>query len=76
MLTGGSSILDETGSDKIGEVTSGCPSPSLKKNVALGYVTSSWSAVGQQVKLEVRKMKIDAEIVKLPFIPTKYFTVN
>jgi len=73
---GGSTILDETGSDKIGEVTSGCPSPSLKKNVALGYVASSRSSVGQAVKLEVRKMKVDAEIVKLPFIATRYFTIN
>lgn len=31
---------------KIGKVTSGCPSPVLKKNVAMGYVKSGLHKIG------------------------------
>lgn len=73
---GGCRILDETGSRQVGHVTSGCPSPSLKKNVAIGYAQTEFSASGQRLKLEVRREKVDAEVVKLPFVPTKYFSVK
>lgn len=70
---GGTDIYDSSGSSKIGVLTSGCPSPSLKKNVAMGYINTSESSVGKQVKLEVRKKMVDAEIVKMPFVPTRYY---
>lgn len=71
---GGMPIFDETGSKKIGLVTSGCPSPSLKKNIVIGYIPAGHSSVGQNVKLEVRKIKIEAQVVKMPFVPTRYYT--
>jgi len=73
---GGTLILDEEGSSRVGLITSGCPSPSLKKNVAMGYVDQSSSAVGQRLKLEIRKQLVDCEIVKMPFVPTRYFTAK
>ncbi|XP_058298243.1 aminomethyltransferase, mitochondrial isoform X3 [Hylobates moloch] len=37
---------------KIGTVTSGCPSPSLKKNVAMGYVPCEYSRPGTMLLVE------------------------
>ncbi|XP_072136774.1 aminomethyltransferase, mitochondrial [Mobula birostris] len=60
----------------IGEVTSGCPSPCLKQNIAMGYVDTEYSKLGTPIKVEVRKKIVDAVVTKMPFIPTKYYTVK
>ena len=60
----------------MGEVTSGCPSPSLKKNIAMGYIQSKFSELGTKVSIEIRNKKHEAEIVKLPFIKTNYFQIS
>ncbi|CAJ0955744.1 unnamed protein product [Ranitomeya imitator] len=39
----------------IGEVTSGCPSPSLRVNVAMGYVEPEFAKPGTALHLDVRK---------------------
>ncbi|XP_037761344.1 aminomethyltransferase, mitochondrial isoform X2 [Chelonia mydas] len=56
----------------IGEVTSGCPSPCLKKNVAMGYVEGEQSRVGTVLAVEVRKKSCPALVTKMPFVPTRY----
>ena len=56
-----------------GHVTSGCPSPSLKQNIAMAYVTSEFSKPGTSLQLEVYKKKIEAQVVKMPFLPTNYY---
>uniref|UniRef100_A0A8B9KR66 Aminomethyltransferase, mitochondrial n=1 Tax=Astyanax mexicanus TaxID=7994 RepID=A0A8B9KR66_ASTMX len=58
----------------IGEVTSGCPSPCLKQNVAMGYVETSFSKAGTPVQVEVRKKMVPAVVSKMPFVPTNYYT--
>ncbi|XP_017578701.2 aminomethyltransferase, mitochondrial [Pygocentrus nattereri] len=58
----------------IGEVTSGCPSPCLKQNVAMGYVEMSFSKVGTPIQVEVRKKMTPAVVSKMPFVPTNYYT--
>lgn len=58
----------------IGEITSGCPSPCLKKNVAMGYVEAGFSKVGTAVQVEVRKKAVPAVVSKMPFVPTTYYT--
>ncbi|XP_051874049.1 aminomethyltransferase, mitochondrial [Pristis pectinata] len=60
----------------IGEVTSGCPSPCLKQNIAMGYVDTEYSKLGTPIKVEVRKKIVDAVVAKMPFVPTKYYTVK
>lgn len=72
-VRGGAAIYDESGERQIGEVTSGCPSPTLKVNVSMGYVETPSAKVGTTVKLEVRKKKIDAVVSKMPFVPANYF---
>ncbi|XP_030640460.1 aminomethyltransferase, mitochondrial [Chanos chanos] len=58
----------------IGEVTSGCPSPCLKQNVAMGYVEAGFSKVGTPLQVEVRKKAVPAVVSKMPFVPTRYYT--
>ena len=73
-ISAGCEIYDANGEQKIGHITSGCPSPSLKKNVAMGYVEKGKSKVGTAVKLLVRNKMVDAEIAKMPFVRCNYFT--
>ncbi|XP_073915488.1 aminomethyltransferase, mitochondrial isoform X1 [Castor canadensis] len=68
-----SPILSTEGS-VIGAVTSGCPSPSLKKNVAMGYVPPKYSRPGTQLLVEVRRKQQMAVVSKMPFVPTNYYT--
>ncbi|XP_067326442.1 aminomethyltransferase, mitochondrial-like [Anolis sagrei] len=58
----------------IGEITSGCPSPCLQKNVAMGYVESQYSKVGTNLTVEVRKKNCPAQVTKMPFVPTHYYS--
>jgi aminomethyltransferase len=58
--------MNETG-EPIGIVTSGSPSPTLGKNIALAYVSPSLSAVGTPVHVEIRQQKCKAQVVATPF---------
>lgn len=60
----------------IGEVTSGCPSPCLKQNIAMGYVETAYSKVGTPVQAEVRKKISEAFVTKMPFVPTHYYVLK
>ncbi|QLE02587.1 glycine cleavage system aminomethyltransferase GcvT [Galbibacter sp. BG1] len=51
----------------IGHVTSGTMSPSLSKGIGLGYVTKENTAEGTTIYLQIRKKKVEAKVVKLPF---------
>uniref|UniRef100_A0A2K5IFX5 Aminomethyltransferase n=1 Tax=Colobus angolensis palliatus TaxID=336983 RepID=A0A2K5IFX5_COLAP len=70
-----SPILNMEGT-KIGTVTSGCPSPSLKKNVAMGYVPCEYSRPGTMLLVEVRRKQQIAVVSKMPFVPTNYYTLK
>lgn len=70
-----SPILNTEGT-VIGTVTSGCPSPSLKKNVAMGYVAFKYSRPGTQLLVEVRRKQQMTVVSKMPFVPTKYYTLK
>lgn len=53
--------------EPIGVVTSGCPSPTLGKPIALCLVASHISEIGTQLLVDCRGKDIPAEVVKLPF---------
>lgn len=53
--------------EAIGIVTSGSPSPTLSKNIALAFVPPSMSAVGTEIFVEIRGQKVKAQIVPTPF---------
>lgn len=57
---------NEAGED-IGVVTSGSPSPTLGKNIALAYVPPAFSAVGTILYVEIRGQKCKAQVVPTPF---------
>ena len=62
----GYEIVDNNGI-KIGFVTSGTMSPSLNKGIGLGYVSSAMSEPGSEIHIQIRKNKVKAKVVKLPF---------
>lgn len=59
---------------RIGIVTSGCPSPSVGGNVAMGYVLDEYKSVGQKVELNIRNKMYSAEIAKMPFLKANYYS--
>ena len=59
-------IVDADG-NKIGVVTSGTMSPSLKKGIGMGYVPTAFSKKGTEIFIQVRKKQLAARVVKLPF---------
>uniref|UniRef100_A0A8C5YB62 Aminomethyltransferase n=1 Tax=Microcebus murinus TaxID=30608 RepID=A0A8C5YB62_MICMU len=60
----------------LGTVTSGCPSPCLKKNVAMGYVPYEYSQPGTLLLVEVRRKQQMAMVSKMPFVPRNYYTLK
>ena len=53
--------------EAIGVITSGSPSPTLGKNIALAYVPPAYSTVGTILYVEVRTQKCKAQVVSTPF---------
>ncbi|HLZ49886.1 MAG TPA: glycine cleavage system aminomethyltransferase GcvT [Candidatus Acidoferrum sp.] len=53
--------------EAIGVITSGSPSPTLGKNIALAYVTPSMTALGTPIYVQIRTQKCKAQVVATPF---------
>ena len=68
----GAEIADKSGS-VVGRVTSGGPSPSLGKNVAMGYVPPALSAPGTELDVIVRGKPQPAVVATTPFVPQRYY---
>ena len=63
--------IEDTYGNVIGIVTSGTMAPSVGKGIGMGYVFSDHAAVGTEVRIAIRKQKVLAKIVKLPFYKHK-----
>ena len=69
---------------KVGVVTSGGPSPVLKKNIGLGYLNldddttlnTMQKTIGTNIQIMIRNKLYDAKIVKRPFIEKRYKKEN
>jgi aminomethyltransferase len=59
------------GNKKIGEMTSGGFSPSLKASIGQGYIESAHAAEGTPVEVEVRGKRIKAELCSFTFMPAQ-----
>jgi len=62
----GYDIVDGNG-NKIGNVTSGTMSPSMGIGIGLGYVPTIFTDVGSNIYIQIRKNRVAAQVVKLPF---------
>jgi aminomethyltransferase len=65
-------IVDDAG-NKLGHVTSGGFGPSVGGPVAMGYVNSAHATEGAALLLLVRGAPRPARIIRLPFVPTRYY---
>jgi aminomethyltransferase len=59
--------IHEPGGRRIGEVTSGAPSPTLAKNIGMGYVETALAEPGRVLDVDCRGKMVAAEIVAGPF---------
>ncbi len=55
------------GTKEIGEVTSGILSPTLKKNIGMGYVDVKHSKIGTSFEIAARKKRHSAKVIETPF---------
>lgn len=69
---GGADILSVEG-NVVGKITSGCPSPSLGSNIAMGYIDTGYHKPGMNIGVRVRNRVNAGEVTKMPFVPTQYF---
>jgi aminomethyltransferase len=56
---------------KIGEVTSGTMSPSLKQGIGMAYVQPEYAKPGNEIFVNIRDKMLKARIVKMPFYKPK-----
>ncbi|MDP4267474.1 MAG: glycine cleavage T C-terminal barrel domain-containing protein, partial [Bacteroidota bacterium] len=59
-------IVDKN-NHKIGHVTSGTMSPSLKIGIGMGYVKTEFSKEGSEIFISIRDNALKAKVVKFPF---------
>jgi aminomethyltransferase len=59
-------LLDREGRP-VGICTSGAPSPTLGKNIGLGYLPVALAEVGMRFQVDCRGKAVDAVVVKTPF---------
>ncbi|KAF8633898.1 hypothetical protein AX17_004340 [Amanita inopinata Kibby_2008] len=69
----GAKIFAPSGSEQIGTITSGIPSPTLEKNIAMGYVQSGFHKKGTQLEVEVRGRRQPAVVTPMPFVKPQYW---
>lgn len=66
----GAELLNAQG-EKIGTLTSGGFSPTLKQSIGQGYVPVEYAAEGTEIQVVVRGNAIPAKITKMPFLKPK-----
>lgn len=55
------------GDEKIGEVTTGTQSPTLKKNIGLALIKREFGALDSEVDVEIRGKRAKAKLISTPF---------
>lgn len=57
---------------KIGYVTTGSFSPTLKKNIGLALIEADYAKIGTEIEISIRGKNLKAQIIKKPFYSKKY----
>ena len=60
-------VVDPTTGAEVGVVTSGSPSPTLEKPIAMAYVPANLAAPGTRLQVSLRGNLEHADVVELPF---------
>ena len=60
------------GSVEVGEVTSGGFAPTLGAPIAMGWVSTPYSAIDTALEIDVRGKRIAAVVAPMPFVPHRY----
>ncbi|MAM40961.1 MAG: glycine cleavage system protein T [Erythrobacter sp.] len=60
------------GDKQVGHVTSGGFSPSLERPIAMAFIDTALADEGTDLEVEVRKKRLPAKVVKMPFVPHRY----
>jgi len=68
----GYDVLSEETGEKIGFVTTGYNSPTLKKNIGLAMVDIDHSALGSEIFIQIRKKALKARVIKRKFYTKSY----
>jgi aminomethyltransferase len=55
------------GEERIGEVTTGTQSPTLKRNIGLALLSADYTSLDTEVEVEIRGKKLKAKVVPTPF---------
>jgi aminomethyltransferase len=58
--------------EKIGMVTTGYSSPTLKKNIGLALIDANYSDLGTQIEIVIRNKSLKAEIISKKFYKKNY----
>jgi aminomethyltransferase len=64
------SLFNKTG-ERIGEVTSGTMSPSLKCGIGMAYVKTAYAEPEGRILVGIREKMLTAKIVRMPFYKGK-----
>ena len=59
------------GDDDVGFVTSGGPAPALGKNIGMALVAAELAKPGNEIEIEIRTRRVEAETVATPFYSRK-----
>ena len=59
--------------EEIGKLTSGTFSPYLKAGIGMGYIDKDYKQPNTELLVDIRGRKKEAKVVKLPFVPQRYY---
>jgi len=68
----GATLHDVQTDAVIGRITSGTQSPTLKKNIAMGYINKEYMKIDTAVSVKVRGKNYGGVVARMPFVPTTY----
>lgn len=68
----GYAVFSADGQKRVGEITSGTQSPSVKQAIGVAYVETPLASVGTRLTVDIRGAKIAAEVVPTPFYKRDY----